>query len=277
MSDGAGTKMNFTKMNGAGNDFVVADNRDGSLALSRAVIARLCDRHRGVGADGLLLVEPPQGGADFRMRYFNADGGEADMCGNGARCFARFSARLLPGQPEALSFETPAGLIRARLTGNLVIITMSEPRDLREPADIEVAGLGICRVHFLNSGVPHAVVFVTDVTAADVAKSGASLRWNPAFAPQGANANFAQLLAPEALALRTFERGVEGETLACGTGVCAVAILHHLATGAPSPVSVRVQSGETLQVGFDTAASGVPKNVTLKGPAEFVFEGEIDV
>ena len=275
MSDGAVTKMHFTKMNGAGNDFVVMDNRDGSLVLSRAAIERLCDRHRGVGADGLLLVEPARAGADFRMRYFNADGGEADMCGNGARCFARFAARLLSGQPKALSFETPAGLIRARLTGNLVIITMSEPRDLREPADLEVDGLGICRVHFLDTGVPHAVVFVADVAAVDLAKSGASLRRNPAFAPQGANANFAQILAPGTLVLRTFERGVEGETLACGTGVCAAAILHHLATEAPSPISVRVRGCETLEVDFE--ASGPLKNVTLTGPAEFVFDGKIDI
>lgn len=267
--------MNFTKMNGAGNDFVVVDNRDGSLVLSKTSIGRLCDRHRGVGADGVLAVEPAQSGADFRMRYYNADGGEADMCGNGARCFARFAARLLPGHPEALSFETPAGLIRARFSGDLVTINMSEPHGLREPADLEVDGLGACRVHFLNTGVPHAVIFVADVGAVDIAKAGASLRWNPAFAPQGANANFAQILSPESLVLRTFERGVEGETLACGTGVCAAALLHHLAAGTPSPVSVRVRGGETLEVGFD--ASGSSRNVTLKGPADFVFDGEINI
>jgi len=269
--------MNFTKMNGAGNDFVVVDNLDGSLSLSSEQIERLCDRHRGVGADGLLAVEPALSGADFRMRYFNADGGEADMCGNGARCFARFAARLLPGNPDALSFETPAGLIRAKLSGGLVTINMSEPRDLREPADLDVAGLGLCRVRFLNTGVPHAVVFVGNVNALDIAKAGDSLRWNPAFAPQGANANFAQALSPGNLVLRTFERGVEGETLACGTGVCAAALLHHLATGAPSPISVRVRGGETLEVGFDASAAGAPQNVMLKGPADFVFDGVIEV
>jgi len=274
MSEGAGTKMKFTKMNGAGNDFVVVDNLDGSLALSKAAIARLCDRHRGVGADGVLAVEPSsQAGADFRMRYYNADGGEADMCGNGARCFARFAARLMPSRPETVSFETPAGVIRARFSGDVVTITMSEPRDLREPAAIEVAGMGSCRVHFLNTGVPHAVVFVGDIEAVDVAMSGSSLRWNPAFAPQGANANFAQILPQGSLVLRTFERGVEAETLACGTGVCATALLHHLATGAASPVAVQVRGGETLEVGFD--ASGTPWNVTLAGPADFVFDGEI--
>jgi len=275
MPDGVGTKMNFTKMNGAGNDFVVVDNLDGSLDLSQAAIARLCDRHRGVGADGVLAVEPPQAGADFRMRYYNADGGEADMCGNGARCFARFAARLRPGQPESLSFETPAGVIRAGFCGNLVTTNMSAPRDLREPSELEVAGLGACRVHFLNTGVPHAVVFVEDVGAVDIVTSGASLRRNPAFAPQGANANFAQVLSPGNLALRTFERGVEGETLACGTGVCAAALLHHLSTGAASPVSVRVRGGETLEVGFES--SGTLRNVTLTGPAEFVFDGEVEL
>lgn len=268
--------MNFTKMNGAGNDFVVVDNRDGSLALSGREIERLCDRHRGVGADGLLAVEPAQSGADFRMRYYNADGGEAEMCGNGARCFARFAARL-SGQPEAISFETPAGLIRARFSGDLVTINMSRPHDLREPAVLEIASLGTCRVHFLNTGVPHAVVFVGDVEAVDIAAAGASLRRNPAFAPQGANANFARILSPGNLVLRTFERGVEGETLACGTGVCAAAILHHLAAGAPAPVSVRVRGGETLEVGFSPSSSGLPQDVTLKGPADFVFDGQITI
>lgn len=266
--------MNFTKMNGAGNDFVVVDNREGRLELSVAEIARLCDRHRGVGADGLLAVEPAQSGADFRMRYYNADGGEADMCGNGARCFARYAARL-SGRSDALSFETPAGLIRASFSGELVTINMSDPRDLRAPFALDVAGLGVCRVHFLNTGVPHAVVFVENGEAVDLATSGASLRRNPAFAPQGANANFAEILSPGNLVLRTFERGVEGETLACGTGVCAAALLHHLESGTPAPISVRVRGGDTLEVGFTPSASGLPGNVTLKGPADFVFDGQI--
>jgi diaminopimelate epimerase len=268
--------MNFTKMNGAGNDFVVVDNRNCSLELSRAAIGRLCDRHRGVGADGLLAVEPPEAGADFRMRYYNADGGEADMCGNGARCFARFAARLLPARPETLSFETPAGLIRASFSGELVTINMSDPHDLRDPAELEVAGLGTRQVYFLNTGVPHAVVFVGDAESVDVAAAGASLRWHASFAPKGANANFAQVISPGNLILRTYERGVEGETLACGTGVCATALLHHISSGAPSPVSVRVRGGDTLEVGFETRASGPPCNVTLKGPADFVFDGEIN-
>ena len=264
--------MNFTKMNGAGNDFVVVDNRDRRLDLSGERIARLCDRHRGVGADGLLAVEPSESGADFRMRYYNADGGEAEMCGNGARCFARFAARLLPEAPKTLRFDTPAGLITARFSADLVTINMSAPHDLRAPAELDLGG-GRATVHFLNTGVPHAVVFVEDVGAVDIAVLGAALRQHEAFAPQGTNANFAQALSPGNLSLRTYERGVEGETLACGTGVCATALLHHLASGDPSPVAVRVRGGETLVVGFDKAPDGTFCNVTLTGPADFVFEG----
>ena len=262
-------------MNGAGNDFIVCDNRARTFPLDPKTIARLCDRHRGVGADGLRAVEPSETGADFRMRYYNSDGGEAEMCGNGARCFARFAARLLAEIPEMISFETQAGLIRASFSGGLVTVNMSDPHDLRPP---KVIGAGFpCTVHFLNTGVPHAVVFVKDVEAVNVGILGATLRQHPAFAPKGANANFAQVLAPGQLVLRTYERGVEAETLACGTGVCATALLHHIATGDPSPVSVRVRGGDTLQVGFERTANGGFQNVTLSGPADFVFEGTMAI
>lgn len=268
--------MNFKKMNGAGNDFVVVDNRRLELSLSGVQIARICDRHRGVGADGLLAVEPSQSGADFRMRYYNADGGEAEMCGNGARCFARFAATLLPELPPSLSFDTPAGLIRATFSGELVTINMSEPRDLRAPMELDLAG-SVRTVHFINTGVPHAVVFVSDIESVDVSRTGAALRWHPEFSPRGANANFAQILSPGNLTLRTYERGVEAETLACGTGVCATALLHHIATGAPSPVAVRVRGGDTLHVGFECDENSVFRKVTLTGPADFVFDGVIEV
>jgi len=266
--------MEFTKMNGAGNDFVVVDNRRGEVRLSAGQIAWLCDRHRGVGADGLLTVEPSGSEADFRMRYYNADGGEADMCGNGARCFARFAARLLPQAPASLTFDTPAGRIHAVFSGGLVTITMSAPHGLRPPSELDLAGER-ATVHFLNTGVPHAVVFVEDAGAVDIARLGSALRWHEAFAPKGTNANFAQALSPGNLVLRTFERGVEGETLACGTGVCAAALLHHLAAGAPSPVSVQVRGGETLAVGFKKDPDGGFCDVTLTGPADFVFEGTL--
>jgi len=264
----------FTKMNGAGNDFVLIDNRSASLSLSREQVARLCDRHRGVGADGLLAVEPAAHGADFRMRYYNADGGEAEMCGNGARCFARFASRL-SGAQDRVSFATEAGVIQADLLGESVRLAMSDPHSHRPPQSLEVHGRPL-EVHFLNTGVPHAVVFVDDLEAVDVLADGAALRYHEAFAPKGTNANFVQIFSPDSIAIRTYERGVEGETLACGTGVCASALLHHLRDGASSPVFVRVRGGDTLAVSFEDHA-GAFRNVTLTGPADFVFDGSISV
>ncbi len=268
-------QLSFTKMNGAGNDFVLLDNRNSRLKLDDPTIALLCDRHRGVGADGVLVVEPSAHGADFRMRYYNADGGEAEMCGNGARCFARFAKKISGISQAEISFETPAGLIGAKFLGDLVQISMSEPHSHRPPESLTVNGRPR-EVHFLNTGVPHAVAFVDDLEAVDVVTDGSALRHHPAFAPRGTNANFGQILAPSSIAIRTYERGVEGETLACGTGVCAAAILHHLRTGDPSPVAVRVRGGDTLRVSFEKTKDGFA-HVTLTGPADFVFDGSISL
>src|SRR2546423_3366264 len=147
--------LSFTKMNGAGNDFVMIDNRSGDVRLQPEQIVRICDRHRGVGADGILLLENGSNGADFRMRYYNRDGGEAEMCGNGARCFARF-ANKIAAAPARVSFQTPAGLIRGELRGDLVTLQMSEPKDFVSSLELEVPG-GKEFVHFINSGVPHVV------------------------------------------------------------------------------------------------------------------------
>lgn len=266
--------LSFAKMNGAGNDFVVLDNRSGRFNLTQAAIARLCDRHRGVGGDGLLAVEPAQNGADFRMRYYNADGGEAEMCGNGARCFARYAGRLV-GASEAVSFETAAGVIRSKLEGDRVRLEMSEPKDLALDASLGI-GDATHTVHFVNTGVPHAVVVVDSIAIIDVLKLGAALRWHEHFAPKGTNANFLQILSDGTLAIRTYERGVEGETLACGTGVVASALIHHHLTGAASPVQVRVQGGDLLEVGFVREGQHFHQ-VTLTGPADFVFEGQIEI
>jgi len=268
--------IRFTKMNGAGNDFVVLDNRTRSLSLDGAAIARLCDRHRGIGADGLLVVEPADGAADFRMRYYNSDGGEAEMCGNGARCFARFAARLMPEKPLSVSFETQAGLITAVLDGELVALEMGRPQDHRAGQALTL-GDSKHHVHFINTGVPHAVVFVPDVEKIDVRALGSALRWHEAFSPKGTNANFAQVLASDSLVLRTYERGVEGETLACGTGVCATALLHAVETGASSPIHVRVRGGDTLRVDFHKNPDGTFASARLTGPADFVFEGTISL
>src|SRR6266536_1187001 len=143
----------FTKMNGAGNDFVLIDNRSGDVHLNRDQIVRICDRHRGVGADGILLLEKASNQADFRMRYFNSDGGEAEMCGNGARCFARFANKVADAQGK-ISFETPAGVIAAELDRELVTLQMTPPSDLRLNIALQVGG-ETKAVHFINSGVPH--------------------------------------------------------------------------------------------------------------------------
>ncbi len=273
--------LHFFKMNGAGNDFIVVDNRDLSLssALDSDTIAALCDRHRGIGADGLLAVEPAQKGADFRFRYYNADGGEAEMCGNGARCFGRFTAHLGEIVLKKVTFETIAGTLGAEMIGDDVRIAMSEPKDLKLDADAKVPGLE-APIHFANTGVPHAVVFLPSAEALDefdVFTHGSAIRQHRAFSPAGTNANFAAVLAPDHISIRTFERGVEDETLACGTGMVAAALVHHLLTGAPSPIKVDVEGGDTLEIGFEKTGESDFKNVTLSGPADFVFEGEIDI
>jgi diaminopimelate epimerase len=267
--------LHFTKMNGAGNDFVMVDNRGLTLNLSNPQISKLCDRHRGVGADGLLAVEPAQGDADVRMRYYNADGGEVEMCGNGARCFARFVNRLSGGSLQSLRFETPAGIISASYEGENVRLGMSAPHGLALSTKLDVAGDQL-DVHFINTGVPHAVVFVDDLESVPVVKWGAALRYHDHFKPRGTNANFAKVVAPGKIAIRTYERGVEDETLACGTGMVACALIHHLLHGGSSPVSVDVRGGDTLMVSFVANGNDFTQ-VTLTGPADFTFEGHCQV
>jgi diaminopimelate epimerase len=267
-------QLSFTKMNGAGNDFILLDNRERKLALDSSRIARLCDRHRGVGADGVLALEPAVHGADFRMRYYNADGGEAEMCGNGARCFARFARRLGADKPE-ISFETMAGLIRASFPDNQVRVAMSDPHSYRSPVNLEINGRSL-EVHCINTGVPHAVIFTQDLENVDILKDGAALRYDAEFAPKGTNVNFVEVTGSGVIAIRTYERGVEGETLACGTGVCAAALIHHLRSGSRSPIFVKVRGGDTLQVAFEGSERGL-RNVTLTGAADFVFEGTISL
>jgi len=221
-----GNMLRFTKMDGAGNDFILIDNRAGKIHLNRTQIARLCDRHRGIGADGILLLEKPSDHADFRMRYFNADGGEAEMCGNGARCFARF-ANQMAGARGKISFETPAGVISAELAGDLVTLQMTEPTDLRLSVPLQICDEKKI-VHFVNSGVPHVVVPVTQ------------------------------------------------ETLACGTGGVASALIFAATENVNGPIDVIARGGDELRVGFKKTDKQF-RNVTLTGPAEFVFEGTIEV
>jgi diaminopimelate epimerase len=266
--------LRFTKMNGAGNDFVLIDNRLGDLRLAAEQISKICDRHRGVGADGVLLLERAVNGADFRMRYYNADGGEAEMCGNGARCFARFASRVA-GPADKLSFETPAGVIGATLQGDLVCLNMSEPKELQLGITIPLSDRQIS-AHFVNSGVPHVVVPVDDLEHADVRGIGSAVRHHELFVPKGTNVNFLTQRGDQAISIRTYERGVEDETLACGTGVVASALIFAAVQKIDGPIGVLVRGGNELQVAFERAGDEF-KNVTLTGPADFVFEGTIEV
>jgi diaminopimelate epimerase len=266
--------LRFTKMNGAGNDFILIDNRAGDIHLDRSQIARLCDRHRGIGADGILLLEMASHHADFRMRYFNADGGEAEMCGNGARCFARF-ANKVAGAQEKISFETPAGVISAELAGDLVTLQMTEPTDLRLDIKLPVANENKT-AHFINSGVPHVVIPVPRIDDVDARQEGSAIRYHKMFSPKGANVNFIQKRGANKIAVRTYERGVEDETLACGTGVVASALVFAATENTNGPITVIARGGDELQVGFEKSDKQF-RNVTLTGPAEFVFEGTIHI
>jgi len=266
--------LRFTKMSGAGNDFVMLDNRAGKVQLTAEQIARICDRHRGIGADGILLLEKASNGADFRMRYYNRDGGEAEMCGNGARCFARFASKVA-GAGGKISFETPAGIIGAELHGELVTLQMSEPKDLRLSTEIFVDGKREV-VHFVNSGVPHVVVPVSQVDDVDVRRRGKKIRRHEAFSPRGANVNFIEKRGVKRIAARTYERGVEDETLACGTGVVASALIFAATEKEGGPISVIVRSGGELTVDFKRDGERF-RDVTLTGPAQFVFEGTIEL
>ena len=268
--------VRFWKLEGAGNDFLGLDGRAGDFKLKRQQIADLCDRRRGVGADGVLVVEKPKvRGADFRMRYYNSDGGEAEMCGNGARCFALLARAVSGRKGNELRVQTQAGLLTLRTSGQEVQVSMTEPTKLRLGRKLVVAGRKLA-VDFLNTGVPHAVLFVRSVRSIDVAKQGRAIRYHSAFAPSGTNVNFVEIGRGNRIYVRTYERGVEGETLACGTGVVASSILSNLRRGLRSPILVTTRGGDHLRVGF-SMVNGQARKVTLQGPARIVYTGVIHV
>ena len=266
--------LEFTKMNGAGNDFLLIDNRARNLKLSQEQVVRLCDRHRGVGADGVILLVPSVSGkADWAWEFYNSDGSTGEMCGNGARCFARFVQRQT-GLNRDITFETGAGIIKARFDGERVTVNLTRPENLRLNEPVLLAG-GKQIIHSVNTGVPHAVLFVPDADKAMVLQLGPEIRRHPHFAPKGTNVNFVQVLDSSRIRVRTFERGVEGETLACGTGVTASALIASRVHQFTSPVKVQVQGGDELEVSF-AERNGAFTEVCLTGPAEFVFEGRLE-
>jgi diaminopimelate epimerase len=267
--------LEFTKMNGAGNDFVLIDNRARKVTLSRDQVVRLCDRHRGVGADGVLMLVPSVSGkANWAWDFYNSDGSTGEMCGNGARCFSRFVQKLT-GLTRGFSFETGAGVITASFDGARVTVSLTQPTDLRLNEQVTLS-IGAQTIHSINTGVPHAVLFVPDADRAMVQQLGPEIRRHAHFAPKGTNVNFVQRMGPNQIRVRTFERGVEGETLACGTGVTAAALVAARLHGFTSPVKVQVQGGEQLEVSF-REDHGEFADVRLSGPAEFVFEGRIEI
>jgi diaminopimelate epimerase len=265
--------LGFTKMTGAGNDFVLIDNRKHKITISPDQVVRLCDRHRGIGADGVILLVPcASGKADWAWEFYNSDGSSGEMCGNGARCFGRFVQKCT-GSKRDFTFETGAGVITARFQGDRVTVNLTPPVDLRLNERLKLS-VGPQTLHYINTGVPHVVLFVLDADTAMVQQLGPEIRKHARFAPKGTNVNFVQTLAPSRIRVRTFERGVEGETLACGTGVTASALIASCVYQFRSPIMVQVQGGDVLEVSFQQEKDQF-SDVRLTGPADFVFEGEL--
>ncbi|QJA05931.1 diaminopimelate epimerase [Thermosulfurimonas marina] len=242
-------ELSFVKMQASGNDFLLINNFSRRILPEEAPVLarRLCRRRLSVGADGLILLEPPEDPTHaFRWRFFNADGSEAEMCGNGGRCAARFAVEEGLARP-VLSFETRAGIIRARVQGSRVKVALTPPKDLSLGLKLLVEGKPL-EVHFVNTGVPHAVVLVEDLEAAPVNSLGPALRYHERFSPAGTNVNFVEILSEEEIAVRTYERGVEGETLACGTGAAASALIAAELGKVRFPVRIRTRGGEILTI-----------------------------
>ena len=262
----------FWKMHGAANDFIVVDDR--TLTFPSADtdwLQHIMRRHTGVGSEGVLLIQP-SATVDFRMRFFNPDGGEVDMCGNVARCIARL-AHELKVAPARMQFETGAGVVGAEILGDQVRLTMTTPKDWRLGRQLHALGRDWA-YNFVNSGVPHAVVQVENLAELDVQALGAAIRYHTDFAPKGTNANFISVTGPDTVRLRTYERGVEAETPACGTGIVAAGLIAGRTGLVRPPVKVIPASGDTLTVDFQLTADGAER-VTLLGPAAHVFRGEL--
>lgn len=268
-------KLAFWKMSGSGNDFVVIDNRRKIITGKLAEWARrLCHRQFGIGADGLLLLDRSQK-ADFRMVYFNSDGSRASMCGNGARCIA-WAAKQWKAVDQTFDFETDAGIVQGEVQGDVVRVTLSDPRDYRHPMAVKIDGRTV-RLAFIDTGVPHAVVPVSNIDRVDIAKEGRALRFHRAFGPRGTNVNFVQRVNDHTLRVRTYERGVEGETLACGTGVTASAIASALRGWVKPIVRCITTGGDTLKVNFQLLSGNgahPASHVSLEGPVRRTFVGE---
>ncbi|MFC1837168.1 diaminopimelate epimerase [Thermodesulfobacteriota bacterium] len=273
----------FVKMSGTGNDFIIIDHRDPVIAEEdQPDFARIvCRRKFSVGADGLILIETSDT-ADFRWQFYNGDGSRAEMCGNGARCAARFAFEKNIA-PAAMRFETVAGEIEAFVLGEggeSVKIRLTAPEDLRLNMPLTV-GNEEKSLHFINTGVPHTVVLVNDAGNVPVSEWGREIRYHESFQPAGTNANFAQVVKHDTLKVRTYERGVEGETMACGTGAVASALVLALLEQAIPPVTVITSGGEELTIHFSIKGEennrqlDLDGGIFLEGPARIIYEGQL--
>ena len=267
-------KIPFFKMNGSGNDFIIIDNRENIVAKEigklpvENFVQKTCARGVSVGADGLILIENDEK-YDFRWKFFNNDGGEVEMCGNGSRCAARF-AYLNQIAPLSMNFVTLAGVIHADITGkDTAKVQLTTPKDYKETLDLSDIDL---KGSFINTGVPHVVFFVNDVDDIDIKKIGAKVRYHNYFKPAGTNVNFAQIIDKDTIKIRTYERGVEDETLACGTGSTAAALVAALKGYTNSAISVHTKSNNILKVYADIKDSKV-KKVFLDGDAKLSYIG----
>lgn len=256
-------KIKFTKMVGTGNDFIILHAKPAGNFSKLA--QQLCDRKFGIGADGVLLLGKAKG-ADLSMRIFNADGSEAEMCGNGARC-----AAFLSGRSQA-RLLTAAGLIYTQVRGQDVKIQLTVPTDIKFDIPLMVNNR-LLKVNFINTGVPHVVIFVKDLDSVDVKHIGRAIRNHQAFAPRGTNVNFVEEKGKDFIQIRTYERGVEDETLACGTGSTAAALIFALKNNLENLIKVKTQSGQLLKVSFQMVADKFSK-VWLEGKVSIVYKGE---
>jgi len=271
--------IEFKKMSGAGNDFLVMDNMDRRYdRLDDRTIRKLCKRRMGVGADGLILIEAAPG-LDFSMRYFNSDGKEADLCANGARCAVLFAHANLSSKSE-FHFSSRSGLHIGRLLEKddrtLVEIDMPLPGDIVTAASLELGGNEV-EYGFVVVGVPHVVIISEKMKAGEeILELGRKIRYHRKFEPHGTNVNFISVTSRNSLEIRTYERGVEDETLACGTGSAASAVLTALLGLTGSPVKCLTRGGEYLKVTFDAdPGSGEISSVRLLGSAQIIYEGKL--
>ncbi len=265
--------LRFSKGVATGNDFIIIDGR-GKVSSRKlpALARRLCDRKRSVGADGLLVVEA-SARSDFRMRIFNPDGSEAEMCGNGSRCVALYAVKKGIAKDE-MRIETLAGELNAYVNDDIIKVRLTEPRDIKWNLCLMIHKCPY-KLSFVDTGVPHVVHFVDDLDKVDVKNIGSHIRNHEEFSPEGTNADFVEIVNKKNIKVRTYERGVEDETLACGTGAVASAIISAETERMTSPVTVHTRSGERLKVYFDLI-DGSFRNVYLEGEARLVYEGVID-